>query len=58
MHATFSAPFLIFLYSSAAFLDFGRFFSFLTLYTLGKTPWTEDQPVATPLPTHTKTQTE
>jgi hypothetical protein len=33
-------------------------FSFLILYTVGRTPWTGDQPVASPLPTHTKTQTE
>lgn len=33
-------------------LDPGRFFSFLILYTLGRTPWTGDQSVARPLPTH------
>jgi hypothetical protein len=27
-------------------------------YTAGKTPWTRDQPVARPLPTHRTTQTE
>jgi hypothetical protein len=27
-------------------LDFGRFFSFLIFYTVGRTPWTGDQPVA------------
>jgi hypothetical protein len=32
----------------------GRFF--LILYTVGRTPWTGDQPVSRPLPTHT-TQT-
>jgi hypothetical protein len=32
-------------------LDLGRFFSFLILYTLGRTPWTGNQPVARPLPT-------
>jgi hypothetical protein len=34
-------------------------FSFLIIYTVGKTPWTGDQPVAMPLPnTNTeKTQT-
>jgi hypothetical protein len=31
----------------------GRFFSFLILYTVGRTPWTGDQPVARPLPAHT-----
>jgi hypothetical protein len=33
----------------------GRFFSILFLYTIGKTPWTVDQPVARPLPTHRTT---
>jgi hypothetical protein len=28
------------------------FFKFLILYTFGRTPWTSDQPVARPLPTH------
>jgi hypothetical protein len=28
------------------------FFSFLIVYTMGRTPWTGDQPVARPLPTH------
>jgi hypothetical protein len=28
------------------------FFSFLILYTAGRAPWTGDQPVARPLPTH------
>jgi hypothetical protein len=32
-------------------LGLGRFFSFLILYRVGRTPWTEDQPVARPLPT-------
>jgi hypothetical protein len=36
--------------------DLGRFFSFLILYTVGRTPWTGDQPVARPLPTHRTTQ--
>jgi hypothetical protein len=34
------------------------FFSFLAIYTVGRTPWTEDQPVARPLPTHGTTQTQ
>jgi hypothetical protein len=38
----------IWLYSS---LDRGRFFSFLILYAVGRTPLTGDQPVARPLPT-------
>jgi hypothetical protein len=33
-------------------LGLGRFFIFLILYTVGKSPWTGDQPVARPLPTH------
>jgi hypothetical protein len=33
-------------------------FQFLNLYTVGRTPWTGDQPVARPLPTHRTTQTE
>jgi hypothetical protein len=33
-------------------------FSFLILYTVGRTPWTVDQPVARPLPTHRTTQTQ
>jgi hypothetical protein len=33
-------------------------FQFLNLYTDGRTPWTGDQPVARPLPTHKTTQTQ
>jgi hypothetical protein len=40
------------------FLDLGRFFGFLILYTGGMTPWTGDQPVARPLPAHRTTQTQ
>jgi hypothetical protein len=32
-------------------------FQFLNLYTVGRTPWTGDQPVSRSLPTHTTTQT-
>jgi hypothetical protein len=39
-------------------LGLGRFFSFLILYRVGRTPWTGDQPVARPLPTHRTTQTQ
>jgi hypothetical protein len=35
-----------------------RFFSFLILHTVGRTPWTVDQSVARPLPTHRTTQTQ
>jgi hypothetical protein len=39
-------------------LNLGRFFRFLIMYTVGRTPWTGDQPVARPLPTQNKrTQT-
>jgi hypothetical protein len=38
-------------------LGLRRFFSFLILYTVSRTPWTGDQPVARPLPTH-RTQTQ
>jgi hypothetical protein len=40
---------VFFLYGSAALLDLGLF---LILYTVGRTPWTEDQPIARPLSTH------
>jgi hypothetical protein len=46
------------IYGSTALLDLGRFFSFLILYTVGRTPWTGDQPVARPLPAHRTTQTQ
>jgi hypothetical protein len=36
-------------------LDLGRFFSFLILYTVSGTPWTRNQHVARPLPTHKRT---
>jgi hypothetical protein len=39
-------------------LNLGRYFSFLILYTVGRTPWTGDQPVARPLPTYLTTQTQ
>jgi hypothetical protein len=37
-------------------LDLGRFLSFVIQYTVGRTPWTRDQPVARPLPTYRTTQ--
>jgi hypothetical protein len=40
------------------FVGLGLFFSFLILYTVGSTPWTDDQPVAWQLPTHRTTQTQ
>jgi hypothetical protein len=39
-------------------LNLGCFFSFLILYTVGRTPWMGDKPVAMPLPTHDNTNTE
>jgi hypothetical protein len=33
-------------------------FQFINLYTVGGTPWTGDQPVARPLPTHRTSKTE
>jgi hypothetical protein len=33
-------------------------FQFLNLYIVGRTPWTGDQPVVRPLPTHRTTQTQ
>jgi hypothetical protein len=44
--------------SSAPFLGLGRSSSFLILYTVGRTPWTVDQPVASSLPRHRTTQTQ
>jgi hypothetical protein len=39
----------IYLWLCSPLLDHGRFFSLLILYTVGRTPWTGDQPVARPL---------
>jgi hypothetical protein len=39
-------------------LKLGRYFSFLILYAVGRTPWTGDQPVARPLPIHRTTQAQ
>jgi hypothetical protein len=41
---------LLWLYSPL--LGLGCFFSSLTFYTVGRTPWTGDQSIARPLPTH------
>jgi hypothetical protein len=43
--------------STVLLLDLGHFLSFLILYTVGRTPWTGDQPVARPVPTHRTPQT-
>jgi hypothetical protein len=45
-------------YGSTALVEVGRLFQFLNQYTVGRTLWTEDQPVARPLPTHRTTQTQ
>jgi hypothetical protein len=42
--------------STALLLGLIRFFSFLIIYTVGRTPWPGDKPVARPLPTHRTTQ--
>jgi hypothetical protein len=39
-------------------LDLGSFFNFLIIYTVGRTPWTGDQPVTRSLPTHGTTHTQ
>jgi hypothetical protein len=45
-------------YSSAALCwALAVFVSFFILFTIGRTPWTGDQPVAKPPPTHRTTQT-
>jgi hypothetical protein len=46
------------IYGSTVFFFeiFVPFFSFLILYRVGRTPWTRDQSVARPLPTHRTTQ--
>jgi hypothetical protein len=41
--------------SIALLLGFGRFFSFLILYTVGRVPLTDDQPVLMSLLTHRTT---
>jgi hypothetical protein len=46
------------IYGSTALVDLGRSFQFLNLYTIGRTPWTGDQSVARPLPTHITPQTQ
>jgi hypothetical protein len=43
---------------TALLLDLGKFFSFLIFYTVGRTPWTGDQPVVRPLPEHRTPQTQ
>jgi hypothetical protein len=62
-YTTTSGPYIkiLFIYLSMALQPFvvpWPLFSFLILYTVGRTPWTGDQPVARPLPTHRTTQTQ
>jgi hypothetical protein len=44
--------------SAVLLLDLRRFFGFLILYTVGRIPWTGDQPGARPLPTQDNTNRE
>jgi hypothetical protein len=48
------------IFFSMALLPFGPWplFQFLNLYTVGGTPWTEDQNDASPLPIHRTIQTQ
>jgi hypothetical protein len=49
----------LFIYDSTVLCwTLAAFFNFLILYTDGRTPWTGDQLVARPLPTHRTTQTQ
>jgi hypothetical protein len=48
----------IYLWLSSPLLDLDRFFSFLILSTVGRTPWTGDQHVLRPLPTQNNINTE
>jgi hypothetical protein len=52
MHRAHCSSMYLWLYG---LVDLSRFFSFF-IYTLGRTIWTRDQPVARPLPTHRTTQ--
>jgi hypothetical protein len=48
----------IYLWLYSCLLNLGRFFSFLIFYTVCRTPWTGDQPVARLLPTRRTTHTQ
>jgi hypothetical protein len=52
VHIYLSIYLSIYLWLYSPLLDLGRFFCFLILYKVGRTPWTGDQPVARSLPTH------
>jgi hypothetical protein len=45
-------------YGSTTLPDLGQFLSFLILYTVGRTPWTVDQPVVRLLHTDRTTETQ
>jgi hypothetical protein len=47
-----------YIYMVIYFLDLGRFFNFLLLYSASRTPWTGDHHFERPLPTHRTTETE
>jgi hypothetical protein len=49
---------LLVLWFYGPLLGLGRFFRFLILHTVVRTPWTGDQPVGRHLPTHRTTQTQ
>jgi hypothetical protein len=54
----FTEPF-VFIYGSTALCwALAAFFRFVIPYTVGRTPWTGDQPVVRPLPIHRTTQTQ
>jgi hypothetical protein len=46
----------VILWLNSPLLGLGHFFSFFILYTVSRTPWTGDQPVARPLPVYKTTQ--
>jgi hypothetical protein len=48
----------IYLWLYSSLLDIGHIFSFLIFYTVGRTAWTGDQPVARPLPAHRTAETK
>jgi hypothetical protein len=48
----------VYLWLYSPFLGLGRFFSFLIFYTVGKTPWAGDDPVARPLSAQRIAQTQ
>jgi hypothetical protein len=52
-HTSFLGKLLLLLWLYSPLLGLGRFFSFLILYAVGRTPWTGDQPVARSLYLHT-----